>query len=65
MIANPTLGRLSSALTENDARSVIRTIFQGHTDADLVEAWQRAGGEAGDPLADLTPVEMERQETVF
>ncbi len=65
MSDNPTLARLSTALTENDAKSVIRTIFQGSTDADLVAAWQRTGGKAGDPIADLLAVELERREVVF
>ena len=65
MTTNPTLDRLSTALTENDAKSVIRTIFQGSSDDDLVAAWQRTGGEAGDPIADLLAAEMERREVVF
>ena len=65
MTDNPTLDRLSSALTENDAKSVIRTIFQGRSNADLVAAWQRTDGEPGDPVVDLLAVEMERREIAF
>lgn len=63
--ANPTLDRLAMALTENGARTAIRIIFQMSTDEELVAAWQRTGGEAGDPLADLLAAEMERRQVAF
>lgn len=53
------------ALTEVGAVAAIRIIFQLSTDEELVAAWQRTGGEAGDPLADLLAVELERREVVF
>lgn len=65
MANNPTLDRLSTALTENDAKSVIRTIFQGSTNDDLIAAWERTDGQPGDPIADLLAAEMERREVLF
>ena len=62
---NPTLDRLSIAFTENDARSVIRTIFQASTDEALAAAWRRTDGEAGDPIADLLAFELGRRDADF
>lgn len=62
---NPTLERLAMALTENGAKTAIRVIFQMSTDDELVAAWQRTDGQAGDPIADLLAVEMERREIAF
>ncbi len=62
---NPTLERLTMALTENGAKAAIRVIFQMSTDDELVAAWQRTDGQAGDPIADLLAVEMERREIAF
>lgn len=62
---NPTLERLAMALTENGAKAAIRVIFQMSTDDELVAAWQRTDGQAGDPIADLLAVEMERREIAF
>lgn len=62
---NPTLERLAMALTENGAKAAIRVIFQLSTDDELVAAWQRTEGQAGDPIADLLAVEMERREIAF
>jgi hypothetical protein len=65
MTDNPTLLRLSTALTENDAKSVIRTIFEGSPNEHLVAAWERTGGSAGDPIADLLAAELQRREVKF
>ncbi len=62
---NPTLDRLSAALTENDARSVIRTIFQGSADDQLIAAWELTGGAPGDPIADILAVELARRKVEF
>lgn len=62
---NPTLERLTMALTENGAKAAIRIIFQMSTDDELVAAWQRTEGQAGDPIADLLAVEMERRDIAF
>lgn len=62
---NPTLERLAMALTENGAKAAIRIAFQMSTDDELVAAWQRTDGQAGDPIADLLAVEMERREIAF
>lgn len=62
---NPTLERLAMALTENGAKAAIRVIFQLSADDELVAAWQRTEGQAGDPIADLLAVEMERREIAF
>lgn len=65
MTDNATLDRLSAALTENEARSVIRTIFQRVADEHLVEAWERTGGAPGDLIADIPAVELARREVSF
>lgn len=65
MTDNPTLARLSISLTEAGAAAAVAIIFQGSTDADLVAAWQRTEGEAGDPIADMLAAEMERREVAF
>ncbi len=62
---NPTLERLAMALTENGAKAAIRIIFQMSTDDELVAAWQRTDGQAGDPIADMLAVEMERRAIAF
>jgi hypothetical protein len=62
---NPTLERLAMALTEAGAHAAIRIIFQMSTDDELVAAWQRTDGQAGDPIADLLAVEMERRDIAF
>lgn len=62
---NPTLERLAMALTENGAKAAIRIMFQLSTDDELVAAWQRTDGQAGDPIADLLAVEMEHRDIAF
>lgn len=64
-MTNPTLERLTMALTENGAHAVVRVIFQLSTDDELVAAWCKTEGHAGDPIADLLAIEMERREIAF
>lgn len=62
---NPTLERLAMALTVAGAKAAIRIVFQMSNDDELVAAWQRTEGRAGDPIADLLAVEMERRDIAF
>ncbi|WP_313534420.1 hypothetical protein [Sphingomonas sp.] len=62
---NPTLDRLTMALTRNGAVAAIRVIFQMSTDEELVASWLRNTGEEIDPVTDLLAVELERREVVF
>lgn len=62
---NPTLERLAMALTDAGAKAAIRIIFEMSTDDELVAAWQRTDGQAGDPIVDLLAVEMERRDIAF
>jgi hypothetical protein len=59
---NPTLERLTMALTANGAHSVVRIIFQLSTDAELIDSYQRTTGIVGDPTADLLLAEIQRRE---
>lgn len=58
---NPTLDRLTMALTRNGAIAAIRVIFQMSTDEELVAAWHQNSGRAIDPIKDLLAVELERR----
>lgn len=62
---NPTLDRLTMALTKNGAVAAIRIIFQMSTDEELAAAWRRTTGQPGDPIADLLKVELRRREVVL
>jgi hypothetical protein len=62
---NPTLDRLTMALTRNGAIAAIRVIFQMSTDEELAASWLRNTGEDIDPVTDLLAVELERRGVVF
>jgi hypothetical protein len=61
MMENPTLGRLSSALTHDGARGVLAMIFQEVTDEGIADSYQRTDGAPGNPFADLLCAEAERR----
>lgn len=61
-MTNPTLDRLTMALTENGAKAAVRIIFQLSTDEELRAAWEATDGLPGNPVADLLAVELERRE---
>jgi hypothetical protein len=61
MTGNPTLERLTMALTDTGARAAIRIIFQMSTDEELRSAYERAERWPGDPIRDLLAIEMERR----
>lgn len=62
---NPTLERLSMALSENGARAVVRVIFQLSADDELVALYEATDGSPGNPIADLLEVELERREVEY
>ena len=61
MDGNPTLERLSPALTPAGARAVVAIILAEVTDAGIADSYQRTDGAPGNPFADLLCAEAERR----